>query len=213
VLTISQKVVPLEIDIQKLGAQNPADASHFSIQSVTAGQAGNINVLETVSTLDDFAPGQFFNRSDTDKLSGKSFEKYAAGVRIQASEDLSAGFAVRRAVNYELFYKDQTRVLMPSRNRFEVDFPFFTAWSVGGAVAQSPLSHARRATSAGSLGRVAVKQEDFSVVFNRDLTPVQPDLVFASQAEAQSRLELLLSQQPGLAGEIQVIPAFEMSRP
>jgi hypothetical protein len=211
-LTISQKVVPLDVDIQKVGAQSPSDATHFAIQGVVAGQGSNLHSLDTAAAQDDFAPAQFFNLSDTDKLSGKSFEKYSAGVTIQASEDIQAAHVLRRPVNYEVFYKDQTRVLARGRDRFPIEALTFQAWSVGGSVAQSALSHARRAASAGGPSAVAVRQEPYSVVFNGDLSPVEAGRVFASQAEAQSSLARLLRQQPGLEGDVQIVPSFTLNQ-
>jgi hypothetical protein len=212
VLTISQKVVPLNIEVQKFGAQKPADANRFSIQQVTVGQPEDTEALGTVVASEDFAPAQFFDRSDTEKLTSKSFEKYDAGVRIQASEELKSDYAARRVVEYELFYKDEQRALAPWLDLFQVEVLTFEAWSVGGAVAQSALSHARNAKPADAPGEVKIQQERFAVVFSRDMTPV-PDAAFhTSEAEAKAQLSQLLSSQPGLDGEIQVIPAFEVNR-
>jgi uncharacterized protein DUF6603 len=211
-LTIAQKVVPLGIDIQKFGAQKPSDATHFSVDAVTAGETGNLHELETIATQDDFPPAQFFDVPDEAKLTGKSFEKYDAGVRIRASEDLSSDYVLRREVDYELFYKDQERLLAPWPTRFQIEPLTFHAWSVGGAVAQSPLSQARRALSAGVPGAVAMRQESFALAFSRDLTAFDGSAVFSSKAEAHSQLDRLLSQAPHLEGEIQVVPAFEVNR-
>lgn len=212
VLTIAQKVVPLGIDIQKFGAQKPTDATRFSIDAVTAGQAGNLHALEKTSTQDDFAPAQFFDLADEAKLSGKSFEKYDSGIRIEASQDLRSDYVLRREVDYELFYKDQERLLAPWPDRFHVETLSFEAWSVGGAVARSPLSHARRASPAGAPKALALRQEVFAVAFNRDLTAFDADSVFASRAAAQAQLDRLLSQHPHLEGEVQVVPAFEVNQ-
>ncbi|MET8307870.1 DUF6603 domain-containing protein [Micromonospora sp. NPDC005173] len=212
VLTISQKVVPLNVEVQKFGAQTPADATRFRIQEVTVGPAGDAASLETAVASEDFAPAQFFERSDTQKLTGKSFEKYDAGVRIQASEELKSDYAALRLVEYELFYKDDQRALAPWFDLFQVEPLSFEAWSVGGAVARSPLSHARKAKPADAPGEVNLRQEEFAVVFARDLSPVPTAAFHASEAAANALLEQMLRQQPGLANEILVVPAFEVNR-
>ncbi|MFL5335849.1 MAG: DUF6603 domain-containing protein, partial [Geminicoccaceae bacterium] len=212
VLTISQKVVPLDIDIQRFGSQQPADAHRFSIQQVTVGPVGDTAPLGTATATEDFAPAQFFERSPTEKLTGKSFERYDAGVRIQASEELQAHYAVRRVVEYDLFYKDEQRALAPWLDLFPIEVRAFEAWSVGGAVAQSALSHAKQAKPADAPGNVSIQQEKFAVVFTRDLTPVQDTAFHKSEAGAKAHLDQLLRNRPGLDGEIQVIPAFEVNR-
>ena len=55
-------------------------------------------------------------------------------------------------------------------------------------------------------------QEHYAVVRSQDLNPMQGGEVFSSEAEALVQLGQLLRQQPGLAGEIQVIPAYEVSQ-
>ncbi len=212
VLTISQKVVPLNVEVQKFGAQRPADASRFTIQQVTVGPPGDTEALGTTVAKEDFAPAQFFERSDTEKLTCKSFEKYEAGIRIQASEELKSDYAARRVVEYELFYKDEQRALTPWLDLFQIEVLSFEAWAVGGAVAQSALSHAKRAKPADAPGEVKVAQENYAVVFTRDMTPVSAAAIHASEAEANAQMDLLLRSQPGLDGEIQVIPAFEVNR-
>lgn len=212
VLTISQKVVPLNIELEKFGSQKPSDASRFSIQQVTVGQAGATEPLTTSVIREDFAPAQFFERSDTEKLTGKSFEKYDAGVRIRASEELKSEYAARRVVEYELFYKDEQRVLIPSQEPYHVELLTFEAWSVGGAVAQSALSRARKAKPADAPGEVKIVPEHFAVVFTRDMTPVQDKAFHTSEAEAKVHLSQLLNSRPDLDGAIQIIPAFEVNQ-
>lgn len=210
ILTITQKVVPLNVTIQTFGDQAPADATLFSIEQVTSG-AGT---LSKTSTPEDFAPGQFFERSNTEKLTGKSFEQYDGGVRIDDSGVLQAEYAAARDVTYQVFYKDPQRpqpVQAPGKEHLQLEGAAFEAFAVGGAVARSPLSHARRGEPAGLPGAVSVGQEQFSVVRSLDLSPLADGQVFQSEAEALVHLHQLLGQQPELEGEVQVIPAYEMS--
>jgi hypothetical protein len=124
---------------------------------------------------------------------------------------LKSDYAARRVVEYELFYKDEQRVLIPSREPYHLEVLTFEAWSVGGAVAQSALSHARKAKPPDAPGEVKIVQENFAVVFTRDMTPVQAAAFHTSEAEAKAHLSQLLDSQPDLDGAIQVIPAFEVN--
>src|SRR5690606_19430100 len=55
VLTISQKVVPLDVELQLFGAQKPADAKRFAIEQVSAGPPGNSEPLGISPIKEDFA--------------------------------------------------------------------------------------------------------------------------------------------------------------
>src|SRR5262249_12522263 len=138
-------------------------------------------------------------------------EQYDAGVRVTDSEQISADYAAPRRVSYQLYYKDVQRPLAPQVGLQQVEVGAFEAYAVGGAVAQSPLSYARRGQPAGIPGAVARRQERYAVVGSQDLTAVTAGQDFASEAEALGQLRQLLQQQPGLAGKIQVLPAYQMN--
>jgi len=80
-ITVKQSVVPLNLDIARFGQTTPAGARRFTISSVTLGS-------ETISSpppvRDFFAPAQFFELSDDEKLSRPSFEALPAGVSFGA---------------------------------------------------------------------------------------------------------------------------------
>ncbi|MCB0575850.1 MAG: hypothetical protein KDC61_14935, partial [Saprospiraceae bacterium] len=66
-LRLSQRAVPLDLKIDKVGSQKPSDANDFNLQA-TAG-------LEKSSDIDEqFAKAQFIKLSDSDKLSQRAFD-------------------------------------------------------------------------------------------------------------------------------------------
>jgi hypothetical protein len=75
-LAVTQKVVPLELQIAKFGDAKPADANLFSIK----GFSVNGNSVPFVRVKDAFAPAQFLDLSDDEKLTAPSFEPMVAGV-------------------------------------------------------------------------------------------------------------------------------------
>ena len=81
-LTVKQSVVPLDMDISRFGQAAPAGARRFTISSVSLGGQNQT----TQSVKDFFAPAQFFEMSDDEKLSRPSFESMAAGVSIGSDE-------------------------------------------------------------------------------------------------------------------------------
>jgi hypothetical protein len=70
-------IVPLDLDISRFGQAAPAGARRFTISSISLGGQN-----QTVRPLRDFfAPAQFFDMSDDEKLSRPSFEPMPAGER------------------------------------------------------------------------------------------------------------------------------------
>ena len=74
--------MPLDLDISRFGQAAPAGARRFTISSVSLG--GQSQTTEPVKEF--FAPAQFFEMSDDEKLSRPSFEPMAAGVSIGSEE-------------------------------------------------------------------------------------------------------------------------------
>ena len=82
-LTVSQSIVPLDMDISRFGDAAPAGERRFTIHTVSPGW----QTLQAVREF--FAPAQFFEMSDADKLSRPSFESMPAGVSLG-----SEGFSI-----------------------------------------------------------------------------------------------------------------------
>jgi hypothetical protein len=78
-LILSQKVVPLEITIERFGNAEPASSRYFSINNVDV--AGNSLNLEPVE--EQFAPAQYFALSGDRLLKEPSFKRYKSGVRFE----------------------------------------------------------------------------------------------------------------------------------
>jgi hypothetical protein len=79
-LGVRQSVVPLNLtrDIERLGAASPAGSRRFSITGAAVGpRAGT-----TRNVREFFAPAQFFDMSDDEKIVAPSFEEMDAGIVI-----------------------------------------------------------------------------------------------------------------------------------
>ena len=73
--------MPLNLDITRFGQTTPAGARRFTISSVSLGSQ---NLPAPPLVRDFFAPAQFFDMSDDEKLSRPSFEALPAGVSFGA---------------------------------------------------------------------------------------------------------------------------------
>lgn len=207
VLTIQQKIVPLKIDIQKFGSQHPSDGNNFAIGPVWVGTRElGINDIQEF-----FAPAQFFEMSDAEKLSRKSFERYNSGVKLTDFEALSGDYAVSRKIEYELKYIDDQRNVLTSPKFLAPDYAAFDIWAVQGAIANSSLSFARNARSALAPEEVRVTQEEYAVVNVNDLHLATTDALATSEAGALSLMNAMIRDNPALEGAIQVVPFFEVN--
>jgi hypothetical protein len=207
-LKISQKVVPLNVQIDRIGSQRPSDGREFQI----------VNPQPEVTTnrpQEAFAPAQFFDLTDEQKLTSASFKDLDSGVRVGDAAQLHTGYAAAREVKYEVKYIDSQRDqrLAPPRgnNVFDVDAGAFNTWTLQGAIAQSRLSFARQRKSSLAPEAVVVSQEPFAIVNNGDLQLFDASSLLGSEHAAVARLNELTRTNPNLRGTLQVVPAFELA--
>jgi hypothetical protein len=202
-LEIAQRVVPLNIPVQRLGSRTPGDGSTFRIGDVLLGGAA----VTPAPTRDQFAPAQFFAMSDAEKLSRPSFADYDAGVLIGGDTAPRADFMRVREVEYEVLYLPQRH---PVRLFFKLALDIFRSLVGGSAVARSPVSAAARAPSALAAERVQMGSDRFAVVSTDDMSLHAPHLVFDNATAADQALATLARTQPELLDSIQVVPLSTM---
>jgi hypothetical protein len=177
---------------------------------VRVGTAAPQEAAEAVQEA--FAPAQFFELSDAEKLASPSFRAFDSGVRIGEPARRRTGYAAAREVRYEIKYIDSQRdELAPPSGGFDVDPGAFGAWTLHGAVAVSELSFARRRKSPIAPESVGVQQESFAIIRTSDLRPFDAGSVMGTERAALNRLAALIALDPALLGSLQVVPAFEMS--
>jgi len=210
-LAISQKVVPLGLPIDRLGAQRPSDARTFTIDAVAlAGVAQG----PPVDAEESFAPAQYFDLTDDEKLASPSFKQFASGLRVGDGTRPRTAYAAAREVRYELKFIDSQRdqrLGQPTRGLFDVDDRAFNAWTLQGAIAKSDLSFARRRKSTLAPGGVRVAQEPFAVVHAANLSAFDAESVVSTERAALQRRDALVAANPALKDALQVVPIFEMS--
>jgi hypothetical protein len=202
-LEISQKLVPLDFPIQKLGTQRISDGKSFSVESVSLGTGGG--KLEPIP--DQFAPGQFTDMDDAKKLSSRPFETFDAGVRIGSDDEIAADYFTRMELAYEVVYVPEHR--RPSI--FKLIALLFGSFVRAGAVSKSMLSAAQNAPSPLGTGEIRYSPEQFAIASTSDLTLHDDTSVFATQAHAQAAMTQIVQRDPAMVHEIQVVP-FSLAR-
>ena len=203
-LRVSQRAVPLDLPIDKVGAQKPSDAKRFTLTVAGGGLA------KTTDALESFAPAQFQDFDDAAKLSKPAFERDHGGIELSASgSQLDSGVMVKRIVRYELSTIDTNfRRFVRKFTRFPG--ALFTHFLDGASVARSPLSNFERKRRQPFDDTIVVGAETFVVAVQSDNTAFQAQ-AFASESMAEDFLAQQVADDPGLDGSLHVIPEFEQA--
>jgi Family of unknown function (DUF6603) len=203
-LRVSQRAVPLDLPIDKVGTQKPSDARRFTL-TVAAGDLG-----KTADAFESFAPAQFQDFDDAAKLAKPAFERDHGGIELSSSgAQLDSAVMVKRIVRYELSTIDTNfrRFVRPFSPFPGVLFDHFLD---GASVARSPLSNFERKRRQPFDDRIVAGTETFVVALQADNTVFHPG-PFDSQSMAEDFLVDQVAQDPSLDGTLHVIPAFEQA--
>ncbi|MCC6397937.1 MAG: hypothetical protein IT282_13045, partial [Bacteroidetes bacterium] len=204
-LQISQRSVPLELTLDKVGNQKPEDADYFTLSVSSAGLAKSADVNES------FALAQFKDMDDAKKLSSPAFEQLKAGIELSAATArANTSLAVKRVVRYEKIIIDTNylRFVKPLVTWFS---DLFTLFLNGNAVAKSMVSQHTALQKEPFADKVTIHQDVWVVSSNKDNSPLAEGTVrFTSQAEAYQHLQQVIAEHPDRAEEVHVIPESEL---
>ncbi len=202
-LQISQRAIPLDLKIDKVGSQVPSDAnqSAFSVSGTVLVKTGNLQ--------DQFAPSQFRNFDDATKLSQPAYVPQDSGIELAGAASLATATAITRPVRYDLTIVD-TESDAPPNKFFPHSRAMFTNFLAGNSAGQSKLSANFRGLTRPYTGAVAVTNETFAVALQASNKVVHPEAAaFMSQASAQDYITNAVASDPSLEGTLHVIPQFE----
>lgn len=220
-LVITQRAVPLNVRVDRVGGQKASDGRRFSVAPVDGGALRRLSV-----TGDRFAMAQFQDMSDAAKLSRPSYETQDAGLELTASGGaLATARVVRRAVRYELHVIGDDAETVSARavgtpvKRFH-SVPVFDELRPGSSTSRAPLSarQARQKQPFAAQDTVRIDEQRFVVAYLRSnrqafprSRPGRPRVAatFRSRATAQDALGDFVIDDPTLAGRLHVIPAAE----
>jgi hypothetical protein len=195
VLRVSQRAVPLDMTFTRVGSQRPTDVKRLAV-SVTGGglaKRGDVN--------EQFAPAQFQDFADAEKLSKPAFQDMHGGLDLSVTgQQLRSGALVKRVVRFELITIDGA---FRDHQRFPLFFiGLFLHLLAGNAAAFSPLSLAIKQQYVPFADKVEVIGEPYAVASAAGNVAVA---TFPSEAMAHEHLAHTLGGDSAL----HVIPAFE----
>ena len=201
VLSVSQKIVPLGLEINKFGNQKPKGTTRFDLTSADGA---------TDEVREEFAIANFQHLSDDEKLARKSFEQMRSGLRFSTGDSSQTGANVDKDVTYELSYVHRKRGLTIRAGLVRLFGSVFSMFSGAGAVTKNKFAVSRR-IGGTPIAKVDVEEPEFHVVNGADLTLHGEGLSAKSEAEAWQLHDELVAADPSLQGRLQIMSSYELS--
>jgi hypothetical protein len=204
ILKVSQRALPLNLKLDKVGAQRPNDANKLSVE-LDDGDLARIG-----DATESFATAQYKDMPDSAKLSAPAYEKQASGLAISVEgSQVRIGQPVLRVVRYEeitidSYFKSRARRIAG------LMLPLFTQFLFSNAFARCKISEATYRQKVPFDTKVEVGEELFTVASNIDNSPLAGPESFVSRAQAEDLLAAERLSKPGKAGELHVIPVTEL---
>jgi hypothetical protein len=207
-LTFREKVLPLNQRLTLFGEATLESQSEFDLGTLTVG---NARVAYTTIT-GEFAPGQFEQLSEADKLSLPSFEPMIAGF---TAGDSLVGFGKQYDVDieYETLIVDSVTATRPGL-RYPLPLASVLGMARTGAAARGALFttgiHASN-LAAGTAPIVTLEVEQYVIAGVDDLK-VRADIAApATKSAALSALARHLASNPSDRGTLQIVPVYELA--
>ena len=104
-LSMRQTVVPLEMQLDRLGDRRIDGDSTVKITSLTIGG----QTATHADSKEHFARAQFFDMTNAEKLKAKSFERFKAGVTVSTADVTIPASRITGNLDYETKYLKQER--------------------------------------------------------------------------------------------------------
>jgi hypothetical protein len=199
-LAVTQKIAPLGVTLQRFGARRVDGGVRFSIVNVHVGA----DPAGTDAQVEQFAAAQFFDMSDAEKLSRRSYEPYLAGVAVAGGNAPRANCQRVVDVVYEVIYFRK-----PRRQLFlTLAAAMLDLYAGVTSAARSKFSATRREPTGLGTPKVTVPHETYVLATIEGLQPHNAE-VFASETAAAVALKEIVAKDARLSTKLQVISSYE----
>ena len=215
-LLISQRKVPVNFRLDKVGSQTPADYDRIVVDATLSGGG----LLSVSKVEEQFAIGQFKDLDGSSKMSAPGFEPLESGIAIgMPGEQMKTSRGVRRVIRYETIIIDSN--FKRHVKRFFAFFAagyavlndfLFTHFLAGNSASHSALSKHQHERMQPFSEVITVQPHQYSVVFNTDNRPMDAAATtFSSQAAASQYMEQQISAHAALTKQVHVVPNTEVN--
>jgi hypothetical protein len=213
-VVFTQRALPLNFKIQKIGSKKAKAAMSFTIEKISS----NGTTFTDVNSTDElFAAGHFIQLKDDEKLTRSSFERMDSGIRIgdTGTSQFPKPFVKARQPEYELEYIRPEVPRRRRRNKLMFSEKAFGLLSRTGSVSKSTHSWQSGRGSSSSPTKQEIVPEDFVIGNTEDLklfqSSLSENLKLKTKAQAEQIRTQLLEEQPWLRGKIQVLAKHELT--
>jgi hypothetical protein len=210
-LTVRQTAVPLDVAISRFANTTPDTPGPFVVEKITFGNGAAVAEQKSAEVRDNFAPAQFFQMSDEEKLGSPAFQPLPAGrTRIGTIQIKCSEKPISRALGYDTVVIDalETRAARRAEDgisAYAMPSGVLAATAALGAAGRSPLRSTGSATYAGPTdGQVKLKDPEYIVASAEDMSVDAETGSQPSEVEARQRLK-----QKGARG-YQVVGSHEV---
>lgn len=204
VLRVSQRRLPLELTLAKVGNQKPNDVQRLRVAVAGSGLA------KSADTFEQFAPAQFQDLSDAERLSRPAFAPERGGLELSAAgQQLATSRMVKRVVRYEEIIIDSNFKRFTRRFSVFVSTLFYFFLN-GASISKSELSGAKKQQLQPFDEKITVSGERYVVASqSTNKAHAAEAKGFLSEASAREYLKTQIAQDVTLAESLHVIPAYE----
>ena len=193
-LSVTQKVVPLGVDITRVGTALPSDGTRFDIATVTV--AGRDTGPPRFRD-EHFARGRYLDLDPEEKLSTPSFERFRAGITLSSGEFSAASDQVAFDPEFETVYLGE----QPPAPQPDAVSPLILVLQAQlGSASWSALRRDDRLAPAAVLNRVEVSEPVF-VTVDSALGVVGTPASFTEATQRAAREGTLVAEQAELAAQ------------
>jgi hypothetical protein len=207
-IVLDEKAVPLDQPIARFGEVTLPSPVEFDLTGPSVNGTA-VDPSDWAPATNEFAPAQFSELTDDQKLSAESFVSLHAGAVI-AGAAASVGSSVGAALTYQLIVIDSTGKPLP-KVLVSGSLAAQLQSAAAGPAARAPLRRqgfGRFAPGAGDAPKAALAPSQYSLVSTANLAP-QATGVAATRYQAALALAAYAARHAVGAGQLQAVPALE----
>jgi hypothetical protein len=204
---LDQQAIPLNQPIERFAENTLAAPVRFDV-AAPAVNGAPVEAASWTLVNSEFAPSQFTEMTDDEKLSAESFVALPSGIVIDAGA--TAGTSVAAALTYDLIVIDSTRKAGP-RVSFLPTLAAQLAAANSGPAARAPWRSSGLGAFAPAPGvapKAALSARVFSIVSTANLAQQAP-AVASTRYQAGLALAAFVQQNSAAAGSVQAVPQSE----
>lgn len=201
-LSVRQVVLPLDVELERFAGQRLPQARAFNIESPSlSGEP----LTESESVPEHFAPGDFFEMNDSERISSPSFQKFDAGRAFGSSKVSWGNQTTKASPQYEVYPKsDKAPWAPPPRANSKADLGLAMTF---GAVNRAPKRRASVYSLALGEGRgLSVRDTEYSVTLDGKIFDGgKTKSSHPTHAQALQSAKRFMTADPSLRGRLQVV--------